>query len=179
MGWKGINIEIDPDNYAELAENRKDDIANVQAAVCSETERVHYATGEAKGSGGVWELATETHHTMQWPGKTLYDTIPIKCTPLQSILDRVLNNRLKHHFDFATVDLEGAELSALLGIDFNRITFGIIIVEKSEQESTNHKIDDLLRSKGYIVVHAANRCSHRNVWYIHEDFERIYEHLWN
>eukprot|EP00579_Thalassiosira_antarctica_P002619 CAMPEP_0201875086 /NCGR_PEP_ID=MMETSP0902-20130614/7149_1 /ASSEMBLY_ACC=CAM_ASM_000551 /TAXON_ID=420261 /ORGANISM="Thalassiosira antarctica, Strain CCMP982" /LENGTH=249 /DNA_ID=CAMNT_0048402059 /DNA_START=133 /DNA_END=879 /DNA_ORIENTATION=- len=162
LGWKGVNIEIDPDNYEQLALNRHDDIANVQAAVCSESQRVHYAIGEDKAVGGIWEFSSEAHRERWWPGMTLYDTIPLKCTTLQSILDKIGIG--KHFFDLATFDLEGAELSALLGIDFDKISFGVIIIEKNGDGDINQQTEDLLRSKGYIVTHAEKKCSNRNVW---------------
>eukprot|EP00584_Thalassiosira_punctigera_P011477 CAMPEP_0172567932 /NCGR_PEP_ID=MMETSP1067-20121228/117807_1 /TAXON_ID=265564 ORGANISM="Thalassiosira punctigera, Strain Tpunct2005C2" /NCGR_SAMPLE_ID=MMETSP1067 /ASSEMBLY_ACC=CAM_ASM_000444 /LENGTH=265 /DNA_ID=CAMNT_0013359395 /DNA_START=90 /DNA_END=884 /DNA_ORIENTATION=+ len=162
FGWKGVNIEIDPDNYEELTQNRQDDIANVQAAVCSETQKVHYAIGKDKDAGGIWEFSSESHRERWWPGMTLYNTIPLKCTPLQSILNQIETGKL--FFDLATFDLEGAELSALLGIDFARISFGVIIVEKNENGYANEQIEHLLRSYGYAVSHAADKCSDRNVW---------------
>jgi len=172
LGWKGINIEIDPDHYENLAVNREDDIANVQAAVCSASHKVHYAVGQGNGSGGLWEFSSEVQRERRWPGMTLYNTIPLKCTPLQSILDEIETGKL--FFDFASVDLEGAGLSAILGIDFDRISFGVIVIEKNEVGHVNDQIEHLLRSKGYTVSHAADKCSHRNVWFVHPDFERIY-----
>jgi len=176
LGWKGVNIEIDPDNFEKLAKNRRDDIANVHSAVCSESQKVHYAIGkEDKAVGGVWEFASEEHREKWWPGITLYNTIPMNCTPLQSILDQTVAARTrKYFFDLGIVDLVGAEYSALIGIDFERISFGIIIVKKNEDDPSNQKIEGLLRSKGYSVLDVEEDCGSRNVWFINEDFDGIY-----
>eukprot|EP00581_Thalassiosira_minuscula_P004499 CAMPEP_0183741224 /NCGR_PEP_ID=MMETSP0737-20130205/61559_1 /TAXON_ID=385413 /ORGANISM="Thalassiosira miniscula, Strain CCMP1093" /LENGTH=230 /DNA_ID=CAMNT_0025976487 /DNA_START=83 /DNA_END=772 /DNA_ORIENTATION=+ len=123
LGWKGINIELDPENYQQLAYNRKDDIANIHAAVCSESHEVHYAVGGDPASRGIWEYASDAHRERWWKNMTLYHTIPMKCTSLQSIFDQFQSTGTgKLFFDLATIDLEGGELSALLSIDFDKVT---------------------------------------------------------
>lgn len=181
LGWKGVNIEVDPDNYEQLAKNRRDDIANVHSAVCSESQKVHYVYGkDNKAVGGIWEYASEAHREKWWPGITLYNTIPMKCTTLQSILDQTvaLQSR-KYFFDLGIVDLVGAEYSALLGLEFERIGFGIIIVKKNEEElGLGHiqpsQLVGLLRSKGYSQLDVEEECGSRSVWFINEDFDAIY-----
>ena len=145
--------------------------------MCDASRRVHYAVGEDRERGGIWELTSEAHRERWWPGVTLYDAIPLTCTPLQTILDKIGAGR--SHFDLATIDLEGGELPALLGIDFERVTFGVIVVEKNDDQSINARIEDLLHSKGYAARHAEKQCSRRNVWFFHADFWRIYERLLN
>jgi len=150
MGWRGVNVEIDSDNFEKLARNRRDDIANVHAAVCSDRHVVHYAIAkENKAAGGIWEFADDVHRGKWWKDTELYHTIPMKCTPLKTVLDRTVGTA-KFHFDLATIDLKGVgELSALLGIDFDVITFGVIIVQKSNNGDANQKVSDLLHAEGY------------------------------
>lgn len=178
LGWKGVNIEIDPDNYESLSLNRRDDLANVHAAVCSDPQKtVHYAIGKGdRATGGIWEYAGEAHREEYWPGMTIYDAIPMKCTPLQSILDKTVGTR-KYFFDLAVLDLEGAEFSALLGIDYNQISFGVIIVEKNEDGNINQQVEDLLSSKGYSVSNVEAKCGTRNLWFVHQNFHSIYSQL--
>ena len=171
-----MNIELDPDNFEKLSRTRKDDIANVHAAVCSDRQVVHFAIGkEDKAVGGIWELADERHRGKWWPDISLYNTIPMKCTPLQAVLARTVGTR-KFHFDLATIDLNGGgELSALLGIDFDIISFGVIIVQKSNDGDINQKIDDLLHAKGYTDSHVEN-CG-GSKWFVHRNFQQIYQKL--
>jgi hypothetical protein len=178
LGWKGVNIEIDPYNYESLSLNRRDDLANVHAAVCSDPQKtVHYAIGKGdRATGGIWEYASEAHREEYWPRMTIYDAIPMKCTPLQSILDKTVGTR-KYFFDLAVLDLEGAEFSALLGIDYNQISFGVIIVEKNEDGNINQQVEDLLSSKGYSVSNVEAKCGTRNLWFVHQNFHSIYSQL--
>lgn len=198
MGWKGVNVEFDPDNYEDLAYNRRKDIANVHAAVCSDHQTVHFAVPKNdKGVGGIWEFSSEAHRKQHWPGMTLYNTIPIKCSSLQTIIDKTVAVGKKHFFDLAVLDLEGAEYSALLGVDFDKISFGVIILERSDSGSINTQTEDLLRSKGYRVYNVASECDFLyatdlsnnttdaplpppddpNVWFIHQDFREIYSQV--
>lgn len=177
LGWKGINIELDPDNYEALERNRREDMANVHAAICSDSQRtVHYAIGkDEKAVGGIWEYASDAHREKWWPGMTLYQTIPMKCTPLQTIFDKVVGPK-KFHFDLAVFDLEGAEYSALLGIDYSRISFGCIVVERNDDGDVNQQIEDLLLAKGYDVT--GNPCGISSMmWFVHQDFHGIYSRI--
>lgn len=174
LGWTGVNIEIDPDNYEKLERNRRKDIANVHAAVCSDSQ-IHYAVGQNKTAGGIWEFASEAHRERWWPGMTLYHTIPLKCTPLQSILDQTVGTD-KYHFDLATIDVVGAELSVLLGIDFERMSFGLIIVERYDDMIVTQRITDLLHAKGYSEAQVQKRCGDRK-WFIRNDFHSVYQRL--
>lgn len=180
--WKGVNIELNPDTYEDLVRNRRNDIANIHAAVCSEEAAVHYVHDATnKAVSGIWEFTTEQYRERYWPGITLYNTIEVLCTPLQSILDQTLGkNKAQHYFDFATIDLEGAELSTLLGIDFSRTKFGVLIIEKNESDKINQQIHELLQSRGYILMdNDESECGGRNWWFKHNTFEQIYSHLRN
>ena len=177
MGWKGVNVELNPDSYEQLVRNRRKDIANIQAAVCSDTEQpVHYAHDVT--STGIWEYTNEQFRETFWPGITLFNTIEIMCTPIQRIIDQALGKNQKHYFDFATIDIEGAELNSLLGIDWSRTKFGILIVEKSKSGESNQQMHDLLRVKGYTLMeNDEGECGIRNWYYKNDNFEEIYSRI--
>mmetsp|Transcript_3489 Transcript_3489/g.4967 ORF Transcript_3489/g.4967 Transcript_3489/m.4967 type:complete len:304 (-) Transcript_3489:1417-2328(-) len=179
LGWSGVNVELNPDSYEQLVRNRHDDIANIQAAVCSVTQPVHYAHDVTSTHvGGIWEFTTEKYREKFWPGITLFNTIEIMCTPIQSILDQTLGKNAKHYFDFATIDIEGAELNSLLGIDWSRTKFGILIVEKNKSDEINQQMHDLLRVKGYTLMeNDEDECGIRNWYYKNDNFEQIYSRI--
>ena len=82
-------------------------------------------------------------------------------------------------FDFYSLDIEGAELSALRSIDFTRIGFGILVVEGMAKAEDNLPVIDFLKSKGYDQFTKAG-CGgngHRNLWYINREFWNIYEQV--
>lgn len=158
--------------------NRRNDMANIHAAVCSDSQTVHYALSKDKAFGAIWEFTSETFRNQYLPNMTMFQTIPMQCTPLQRILD----NSVKcdnMHFDLMTINLNGAEYSALLGLNFDKVSFGVIIIQKSEREDINWRMDDLLRSKGYdrVTDNPCQNLSDGNVWYIDRDFDRVYHSL--
>lgn len=109
---------------------------------------------------------------------TIFEAIPMQCTPMQRILDQSVKCD-NMHFDLMTINLNGAEYSALLGLNFEKVTFGVIVVQKSERDDINWRVDDLLRSKGYDKVND-NPCQNLGdgkVWYIDQDFEKVYHQL--
>jgi hypothetical protein len=178
LKWRGVNVELDPDTYEKLTRNRPNDIANIHAAVCSDSQTVHYLLGKDKMSGGLWEFTTEQYRNIWWPNSTLFEAIPMKCTPMQRILDHSVKCD-NMYFDLMLIDLNGAEYSALLGFDFDKVGFGVIIVNRNEREEINLRVDDLLRSKGYDKI-ADNPCqnlNNRNAWYIDREFEKVYHEL--
>ena len=179
LGWKGVNVEVDPASYEKLSSNRKNDIANVHAAVCSDPQVIHYAQGKYKAVGGIWEFSSEAQRERWWPDMTLEETVPVQCTHhLQTILDETLGTG-NHYFDFMTLDIEGAELSALQGLDFGRVGYGVIIVEKQGRGDygggMDLQIEELLSAVGYDRVDDKKKtCGFRDNWYINRDFGRIY-----
>ena len=178
LEWKGVNVELDPDNYQMLVKNRRYDLANIRAAVCSDTQQVHYALSKNKSVGGIYEYASVAHRNQWWNGITLFETIPMKCTPLQRIFDQTVKCD-NFFFDFMTLDIEGAEYSALLGIDFNKVAFGGIVSERSDVDDINWRLNDLLYSKGYEKMRD-NPCGNTmsaHMWYRNRDFDNIYGRL--
>lgn len=178
LGWNGINVEVDPVSYSKLVKNRKNDLANVHAAVCSDPQIIHYATGKFKTVGGIWEFSSKEQRERWWPGVTLKDTEPVQCTHLQSIVDESLGHS-NHYFDFLTLDIEGAELSGLQGLDFSKVGFGVLVIESQGRgqygQGMDMAIEELLNSVGYDRVQdRAKTCGHRDNWYVNRNFDRIY-----
>lgn len=184
LDWRGVNVELTPENYAGLVVNRPHDIANVHAAVCDVPQTLHFVDMSKKVNAvsGIWEFASEAHRKQWFGGPELkdakYPTTTIDCSPLQTILDNAVGTG-SFFFDFYSLDIEGAELSALRSIDFTRIGFGILVVEGMAKAEDNLPVIDFLRSKGYDQFTKAG-CGgngHRNLWYINREFWNIYEHV--
>ena len=108
IGWRGVNVEVDPVNYEKLIDNRKDD-TNVHASTfCSESQEViHYAKPKADDEvGGLWEYSTPEQRNQWWHEYTL-DLVPVQCTPLQDIIDEAaIDTTDKQYFDFMSLNIE-------------------------------------------------------------------------
>eukprot|EP00956_Cyclotella_meneghiniana_P013757 scaffold20125_cov64-Cyclotella_meneghiniana.AAC.2 len=178
LNWRGVNVELDPDNYHKLTMNRRNDISNIHAAVCSDSQTVHYALAKDKSSGGIWEFTTESYRNHFWPNMTMFQAIPMQCTPMQRILDHSVKCD-NMHFDFMSINVNGAEYSSLLGLNFEKVTFGVILLRKNERDDINWRVDDLLKSKGYekVTDNPCQNLDNRNVWYIDEEFSTVYHNL--
>ena len=178
LGWKGINVEVDPVSYEKLSINRKNDIANINAAVCSDPQVIHYAQGKFQAVGGIWEFSSNEQRVRWWPGMTLADTTPVECTHLQNIVDQTLGE--SSFIDFMTLDIEGAELSALQGLDFSKVGFGVIVIERqahgSYGEGMDQAIEKLLKKAGYDrVKDDARVCRHRENWIVNRNAKGVCE----
>jgi FkbM family methyltransferase len=74
----------------------------------------------------------------------------VKVETITNILDRLGIAVV----DILSLDIEGYELNALRGIDFSRISFGVILVENNNDEtlSGNSDIRRLLARNGYVLM---------------------------
>lgn len=167
LNWKGILVELSPQNYEKLKLNRPNEIELVNAAVCSQKSVVHYI--EAGAVGGVWEFTAERFREAWWgKNKKIEDATPIQCLPLSQIFFKI------NSFFFADIlslDVEGSELDVLNSIDFNSAAFGVILVESDNMNiSKNVAVRNLLINKGYIFLYWYQHSD----WFINANFQNIY-----
>jgi len=183
LKWKGVMIELLKNHFDKLVENRKSEIATINAGVCDVPQTLHYSGGN-KGGGdaiyggnaiaGIWEFSSPSFREQWWKGITLDSPSvhEIECDTLDSLL-------LKHapsntFFDFFSLDVEGAEFAVVKSVDWKRTGFGIIFVEADEHnEFKNLAMRELIESQGYrfLEVHQ------RSYWFVNENFHEIYKDL--
>lgn len=172
MNWKGVLVELGPKNFAELQRNRPNEIATVHAAVCDEARTVHFVEIENEPEvSGVWEFASKSFRDDHrwWKDLKLEDMTPISCSPLKDILSSHVGET--YYFDFFSLDIEGGELAALQSLDFEKVGFGIILVEcDGHNELKNLALRALLEDNGY--RHLMDR--DRSCWFYNHDFASIY-----
>lgn len=76
--------------------------------------------------------------------------VELTTTTLGEILDRAKAPAFIH---FLSVDIEGAELDALRGVDLDKYRFGAMAIEHNEEEPKRTDIINYLRRHGYERVH--------------------------
>lgn len=172
LGWKGVLIELDNDNYIMSAANRPNEIANINAGVCSEPQTLHAVLSGNKAMAGIWEFKSPEGRERYWPGITLdHPSVKeIQCDTMDALLMRHAPHIT--YFDFLSLDVEGAEISVLESIDFTRVGFGVMLIEGGD-ESKNSAMLSILESKGYSYMFKTSR----SLWYINDNFDDIYRHL--
>jgi FkbM family methyltransferase len=175
LGWKGVLIELKEDNYKQLVVNRPEVIAAIHAGVCSRTQILHEVTIlKSWAVGGIWEFTTPSFREQWWKGITLDSpgVREIECNTLDNLL-------LKYApyisvFDFLSLDVEGAELSVLESINYDRVQFGIVLIEADEyNQMKNFAMRKFLESKGYTFLFDYAR----SYWFINNNFYEIYKGL--
>jgi len=113
LDWSGICIEANPNYYSAIDKWRSCKV--VKTCV---TERVMNITFAKEGTTGHIGQAGSV------------DSVSLECTTLRHVLtDHGIN-----HVHYMSLDIEGAELAALKGVDWAHTTFDVITVENAGAE---------------------------------------------
>jgi hypothetical protein len=76
------------------------------------------------------------------------------------------------YFDFYSLDVEGAELTVLQSIDFDKVGFGIIFLEANgDNHRKNLAVHAFLFNKGYVFMMSAKNSD----WFMNKEFANIYK----
>ena len=170
--WRGVLIELSPPNYNKLVKNRPNEIATVHAAVCANKGTVHWYKSGATTTSGIWEFTAESYRKQWWKNATFNDTIPIECSPLRDILEK--HAPTHSFFDVFTLDVEGAELEVLQSLDFEKVGFGMIVVENDGHDARKDKaVRTLLEANGYRYL---QRLGNNDIM-VNKEFDSIYMNL--
>jgi FkbM family methyltransferase len=121
-GWRGINVEPVAKNAARLRARRPLDV-NLEIAVGDrEGSITFYEIGKWHGYSTTDAGIAAQHHADGL--KVIEHTVPLR--PLTSVLDEYAEGRV---VDFLSIDVEGAELAVLRGLDLGRHRPKIIVAE--------------------------------------------------
>ncbi len=166
--WTGLLVEPDPENFKRLSTTRKRSVAKIHAACVS----FHYELPLVKlyysnlltvaenlestiDDAEAWALGAE--FLIPDGGKVREFFAPAKT--LTSIMDEVGSPT---NVDFFSLDVEGAELEVLKGIDFSRYKFDHLLVELDSPDS----VIAFLSGKGYRLL---DKISYHDYWFVSED----------
>ena len=148
-GWRGVLVEPLPHLARVLREKRPASIV-VEAAV---SDPAHVGTAYMETPAGDCALARLVFENNA--GKSL-PAVPV-CT-----LDSILDEAGLTSVDFLSIDIEGNEVPALMGLSFERFRPALIIIEDRVYDLSRHRF---LTGKGYRLVDRIG-C---NGWYLRHD----------
>ena len=156
-GWKGINIDLDKDNIDLFNISRPYD-ENINIAISNEIGETDLFFYHKKSP-----INTINKKISEYQNAKVTQIKKIKTDTLNNIISASKYNNSK--FDLLSIDVEGHELQVLQGLDFDRYSPDVIIVEFldlsiSKLEIKNQSIENLfntdlykfLISKNYIFV---------------------------
>lgn len=160
LGWRGMCVEANPADYELLCQNRRS--INVFGAAYDRQGVVSFRcnTGRTKQLSGVEESYHPLHaqriasELQEWGGSTRLTTVP--CFTLTDTL-------LAHDMpvvDYMSLDVEGAEMRVLRGIDFDRITVKVMTIEDNYGQEA--ELDELLLPRGFAKL---GRVSHDLIYF--------------
>lgn len=143
LGWRGVNVEPNPQMHSLLVRDRPHDV-NLAVAVgrARGKARLHVRSNSALSA-----LVHDGHAPIA-PGER---EVEVEVQTLAEVCDAHATGPI----DFLKVDVEGAELDVLLGADWKRFRPRVVIVEATRPETeipTWEEWEPLLLEAGYRFV---------------------------
>jgi len=146
-GWRGVNVEPNPEHLAALQKGRPED-ANLGVGISDVAATLTFYKFEKRADGlSTFDPETAARHKKAGFG---YEELTIPLVTLTEALGRV--DVVKGGFDFLNVDVEGFERKVLSGLDFAKHPPKVIVLEATApltEEPTQQKWEDLLFANGY------------------------------
>jgi FkbM family methyltransferase len=158
-GWSGICIEANSDLIPELIKNRPNSKI-VNSAVWSSNTNLIFEIPESNYKDIKGNLLSrisgipgnEKHFKNHFNSNV--KTVNLSAKTVTEILEGIIKFPIT--IDYMSLDVEGAELEVLKGIDFNKIEIKFMTVEHGDRLGYADKIIEFLKDYGY-KVHRFNR----------------------
>lgn len=131
---------------------------------------------------GIVEFAADGFRKRWWPNlqNDWSNTKEMDCIPLQDIIQQHYSSSAESssnhhvHFDFLSLDVEGAEDQVLRSMDYTKVSFGVILLEADKHnERKNLAVRVFLEANGYTYLFHEQR----SYWFVHRNFDQIYRHV--
>ena len=170
-GWSGINIDLDKDNIDVFNSSRKSD-DNINIAVSNKISEVDLFFYHKKSP-----INTIDKKTSEFQKAKISSIKKIKTNTLNNIISS--SKFSDKNFDFLSVDVEGHEIQVFEGLDLNKFTPNVIVVEYldlnvSKLEIKNLSIENIIKSEIYKLLTSKNyilvNCIYSDLIFINKDF---------
>lgn len=142
-GWRGINIEPEPNLFQKLCEGRQYDV-NLNVGIGAESGTLKFYRIEPATLSSFDPAVAR--HNLRSPGSKARGEVLLPVVTLTSILDEHLNDR---DIDFMSIDVEGCELEVLRGNDWQRYRPRLILIEVYHR---GKEIQSYLNTYGYRLI---------------------------
>lgn len=153
-GWNGVCIEADPYQYSLLKKNRSCTTVNSACSSASGEKLEFVLSSGTKNPSDYSRQMSGLLNFAKKHKKTLLDSkkqnpecsFVVTTKTLTEILNEI---KAPENIDFLSLDVEGAELEVLYGIDFKKYKIDCILVEHNHEYPKRSDICKLLFSNNY------------------------------
>jgi FkbM family methyltransferase len=156
-GWSGICIEANLDLITDLTKNRPNSKV-VHSAVWNSSGIVEFEipVNNVKNTKGhlLSRISNIDRNQKGFRKDTIIKKVQIQAKTITDILKEI--GKLPCIIDYMSLDIEGAELEALKGIDFSQIDIKFMTVEHGDRPGYLFEIDCYLKQFGY-KIHRVNK----------------------
>jgi FkbM family methyltransferase len=156
MSWNGLLIEPNPQLAKELRAKRKARV--IEKAVTSNGRDVEFLIADRPEFSTVRDNTRGSVHKLF---STNGDVLSMASSTLSDLFDR---EKVPIDFEFLSIDIEGGELDALRGLNFNKYRPKLICIEHNFRNERD-EIRILLTSVGYVLAEECSTFSWDD-WYI-------------
>ena len=152
IGWRGINIEPNPQVFCSYSHQRPDDI-NLNVGIARQHGRATFFQVHPNALGQGWGLSSFDPAAEDRARALGFDVscVEVPVVSLQSIVDEYCDNVT---VDFIKIDVEGFEASVLGSVDWTKFRPAVVCVEAVRPNSAVPSFpewEDTLVSKGYLL----------------------------
>lgn len=131
LGWRGVCIEGDPAKQPAFATDPTPRGCSLAPTCVSDQpgKTVTMSSNPRMGETGVTENFDPGHASMHhWAAHRRKENVTLVTQQCQT-LTQILDVRQVKHVDLLSLDIEGYEEFALMGLDFTRLTVDLILIE--------------------------------------------------
>lgn len=153
LGWKGVNIEPDYENFRLFKIMRPNDI-NINAGISDVEGELDFYRFEESALNTFDKSYAD--YISNSSGYRIKDIVKVPVVPLQTILEE---NKI-FHIDFLDIDVEEHEMEVLSSVRFDKVDVELILVEQLNsnlKNILNSGIAEYLKQYGYIASNKFDR----------------------
>ena len=149
LGWNGMLLEPNPNNYKRLVENRKKTL-NLETAACKEVGFIEM-TLEGDAVAHVPNGNLKENFEKSFFEKGLGKLVKVPCEPLSQIFGKHNISKI----DLFSLDVEGQEAAVLETIDFSKVKIDVMVVENDAfmtQENLVKRVREIMQQNGFLLI---------------------------